>query len=229
MTATHLVKLCVALGALHAGVATAALAWDNGAPASLIPGVIPDSSNLSELRQAEDFTLSTTSNLTSVTFWTLESQAADFTGSIFYEILGDAVGAPGVTSFGSGLASVTRTAAGSAGGFDQFQNDMALSVTNLAAGTYWLALHNGPLASTNFTDFAWSWTGLNAVNTPTSRGQEFSLNPLAVAWNTNDAEHAFSVYADAVVINPGLPEPATWLLIGAGVAALVRRPRRAVL
>jgi hypothetical protein len=223
MTATRLLKLCAALGALHAGMASAALAWNNGPPALLLPGA----SNLSDTRQAEDFTLTTTSNLTSITFWTLEQVSGDFTGSIYYEVFSDLAGAPGLTSYGSGIASVTRTAAGSPiPGYSQFQNDMALVVANLAAGTYWIALHNGPLASTGFTDFGWSWTDPNPTNAASAFGQEMGLAPLT-GWSTNSVEHAFSLYADPVVVNPPLPEPATWLLVGAGVAALARRQRRA--
>lgn len=107
-------------------------------------------------------------------------------------------------------------------GYNQVQNDFALSVNNLAAGTYWLTLHNGSLANTAFTDFAWSWADLNATNTPTTRGQEFGLAPLDTQWRVNDQEHAFNITGIASVV----PEPTGWALAGAGLLAMALRRRR---
>jgi hypothetical protein len=220
MIKKNLLQLCVALCALQASAAMALTVWDNGGPSV---GAGEGGSNMSDTRQAEDFTLTFASNLTAVRFWSLESSAADFLGTISYEIFNNAGGAPGATVFGSGNASVTRTAAGTAAGLNQFQNDFLLSVSNLAAGTYWIALHNGPLASTSPLDFYWSWTDLNAVNTPSSRGREFLLNPLDTAWRPNDQEHAFSVFGEQV---PEIPEPETWMLLCVGLTALAWRSRR---
>jgi hypothetical protein len=212
----NLLNLGLVVCTLQASSALAVTLWDNGGPAAANPG----GSNLSDTQQAQDFSLTTTSNLTSVTFWSLEASTADYVGTVFYQITNNAAGAPGATVFGFGTATPTRTAAGTVLGLNQFQNDFAVAVNNLAAGTYWLTLHNGPLGSTAFTDFYWSWADLNGSNTGTSRGQEFALNPLGTAWSTNDQEHAFNISGVTVV-----PEPATWLLTALGVAAWGLRRR----
>jgi hypothetical protein len=177
--------------------------------------------------QAEDFQLSVLSNLTGVQFWNLEGTPNDYSGSIYYQIVTDAAGSPSNTIVGSGTVTPTRVAAGSVLGFSQFQNDFTISLSNVAAGTYWLELHNGPLSNTAFTDFYWSWADLNATNTGTNRGREFSLDPLGSAWTTNDQEHAFNVSGDPVT-NNAIPEPATLLLTVSGMAALARRRQRKV-
>jgi hypothetical protein len=221
MIKKNLLQLCVALCALQASAAMALTVWDNGGPTVVLAD--QGGSNLSEFQQAEDFTLSAASNLTSATFWSLEDSAADYRGSIFYEITNSFAGAPGATVFGSGTAITTRTAAGTAAGLTQYKNDFSLSVNNLAAGTYWITLHNGALSSPGFTDFYWSFTDINATNNPTFRGKELALPPMiATPWSTNDREHAFLIGGELV---PEVPEPETWLLLSIGLTALALRSR----
>jgi PEP-CTERM motif len=212
-----LLNLCAVLCLLQTPAAMAVTLWNNGAPSVANPG----GSNLSDTQQAQDFTLTSASSLTGVTFWSLEASVADYVGSIFYQITNNAGGAPGATVFDFGTVTPTRTAAGTALGLNQFQNDFTLAVGNLAAGTYWLTLHNGALASTATTDFYWSWADLNGTNTATTRGREFLLNPLDTQWRSNDQEHAFAISGVSVV-----PEPATWLLGAMGLAALALRRSR---
>src|SRR5258708_7079973 len=178
--------LCLSLQS--GSVLSAATLWDNGGPAVTTPG----GSQMSDTYQGQDFVLSALSNLTDVRFWSLEASGADYTGSIFYQIVNNSGGVPGLTVYDSGLLSPTRVAAGTVLGFNQFQNDFAINAPNLAAGTYWLLLHNGPLSSTAFSDFYWSWTDLNATNTPTNRGREMGLNP-STGWTTNDTQMAFLI------------------------------------
>lgn len=217
----NLVRLALVVCTLQTSSAMAITLWDNGGPSATLAN--QGGSNLSDTQQAQDFTLTSTSSLTSVTFWSLEASAADYTGSVFYQITNNTAGAPGTTVFGSGSATPARTAAGTVLGLNQFQNAFSLAVNNLAAGTYWITLHNGPLATTTFTDFYWAWADLNGTNSPTTRGQEFLLNPPGTVWTTNDQEHAFNITGVSVI-----PEPSVWLLAGAGLAALALRRRHGV-
>ncbi len=213
-----------ALALQFAPVAQAALLWDNGPPATVFEG----GSQMSAFNQAADFQLSFTSNLTSITFWSLEGGTGDYAGSIAYRIVGNAGGAPDdATVYGSGSATPTRTAAGTAAGLSVVKNDFAVAVAGLVAGTYWLELHNGALSTTSDTvEFYWSFADANAANGTTFIDQEFSLLPPGVAWTSNDAEHAFLVNGDRVVVPPGTPEPGTILLAAMGIALLASRRRR---
>ncbi|MBI3368150.1 MAG: PEP-CTERM sorting domain-containing protein [Burkholderiales bacterium] len=184
---------------------------------------------MSSANQAADFKLSFTTDLTSITFWSLEASTADYAGSIFYRIVGNTGGSPDDTTvYASGSATPTRSGAGTASGLSVMKNDFALSVAGLLAGTYWLELHNGGLAASADTDFYWSFADADAINGTTSLDQEFAL-PGGVAWTTNDAEHAFLVNGDRVVTPPpGVPEPGTMVLAAlAGIALLATRRRRA--
>ena len=211
-------RLFLAIGAMvlalqFSPAVSAGIIYDNGGPAVILPG----GSQMSDTYQGQDFIVSSATNLTSVTFWSLEGVPADFTGSIFYQIVNDAAGSPGLTVLDSGTrtgAGLTRTAAGTALGFTQFQNDFAVSALGVTPGTYWLLLHNGPLGTTAFSDFYWSWADLNGTNTPTNRGQEKGLAPVT-GWTTTDAEAAFNV--SGTLVSSGVPEPGT---IGLSVAGL---------
>lgn len=207
-TGLVVVSLC------FSGVTQAATIYNNGGPAVTNLG----GSVMSDTKQAQDFLLTGITNLTGVRFWNLQGTAADYAGNIFYQIFSDASGLPGVTAIASGLVTPTRIAAGTVLGFSQFQNDFTIAVNGLTAGTYWLALHNGPTTTTAFSDFYWSWADLNAVNTPTNPGSEFALNPLGTSWTSNDQEGAFLLSGSTV--GSSTPEPATFVFVGASLMAL---------
>lgn len=196
---------------LQSGLALASVVlFDNGGP-----GVPPDGiggSLLSDTVQAQDFTLAFTSDLTAVRFWSLQASASDYAGSIYYQIVGDSAGVPGTMVYSFGTAVPVRSVAGSVLGFDQYQNDLAISVAGLLAGSYWIELHNGPLTNAAYTDFYWSWADLNG----TARGQEKEITA-GGSWSTNDREHAFAIMGDRSVI-PVVPEPASMALMGLGLA-----------
>jgi hypothetical protein len=190
--------------------------YDNGTPNNL------GANALTDFMQADDFVLAAASDLTGVSFWSMELSPADYFGSIFWEVRNNAGGVPGAVVFGTGTVIPTRTAAGSALGLNIFRNDFSISIMGLAAGTYWLVLHNGPLTNTTFTDYYWAHTATGGGNSSTSRGVEQSLNPPIPGWTTNSEEHAFLISGDPVLI----PEPGTLILISAGLGGLGLLRRR---
>jgi hypothetical protein len=178
---------------------------------------------MGSLVQAEDFTLTSLSNLTSVVFISVEdvAGAGAYSGSIDWSIYSSVGDEPG-SLLGGGSASPTRVNLGAVAAlspFVAFENTMSISVTGLAAGSYWLVLHNGPVGTTADSDFYWGWTDLNAGNTGTIRGLEQSLNPVSITWDDTAQEHAFTIFGD---VDPGggVPEPSTLILLSAGLAAI---------
>lgn len=221
----------VALALQAASVAQAAVTlWDNGGPSASNLG-----SQMSAFNQAADFTTTFKTDLSAVSFWSLEGGPNDYAGSIFYRIVGNAGGSPDDANvIASGSVNPTRSSLGAGvNGLNVVKNDFNIVVANLLAGTYWLELHNGGLGvGSDAIDFYWSFADLNATNTPSNRDQEISLFPPDLTWGTNDQEHAFLISGDRVIDPPpnDVPEPATLVLAGLAMGAATlgaRRRRRA--
>lgn len=212
---------CLAFAGLLAVGSTASagpLVYNNG---------LPNQANGNEMTQwiqAEDFTLTTATTLGDARFWSV-SPAGAYQGSIVWQIYANAGGQPGALLH-SGTANPTRTFTGNNLFFGQeFQNDFALPNISLAAGTYWLGLHNGPLTTTNRLEFYWETTNVGGGNTGTARGREDVAPFGAGGWFNNGQEHAFQLFATNV------PEPMSMVVFGglavAGLAGVRRRLKKA--
>jgi hypothetical protein len=189
--------------------------WDNGGPAVSNQG----GSNMSDTFQAEDLILGVATDLSGVTFWDLEAGAGDYTGSIFWSLATNLAGSPNDAGvIASGTATPTRTASGTFSVYNQVRNDFSIAVQGVAAGSYWLELHNGPLTTTAFTDYYWSFADAGGANLASNPGQEKGLNPLT-GWTTNSSEHAYNLQGNAASVV--VPEPGTTVLflIGFGISA----------
>ena len=103
-----------------------------------------------------------------------------------------------------------------------FQNDVAVASTSLAAGTYWLVLHDGLSSNTDFQDFYFAWTNVNPTNTASTRGKEQSLVPASVTWDATGQEHAFFISGTS----SATPEPGSILLLSGGLAVLLLARKR---
>ena len=206
--------------------------WDNGGPATETQG----GSQMSSFFQAANFTTGFATNLSSTTFWSLEGGSA-YAGSISYSIFGSTDGSPNESAvFASGnVAAPSRTTIGSTslGGLALgiFRYDFDLAVTNLAAGTYWLALHNGALdTGADDVEFYWAWSDANATNGGALDDQERSLCPSELTWGTNQAEHAFLIAGERFIGEQPISEPGTLLLatLAAGLGWTSSRRRTTV-
>lgn len=128
----------------------------------------------------------------------------------------------------SGSVAPTRTSLRTTvNGLSVFQYVFDLAVANLAAGTYWLELHNGALsAGADEAAFYWAWSDANATNRGTLDDQERSLFPLGPTWGSNQAELAFMIAGERFVGQP-ISEPGTLLLAtpaaGFGLSSSRRR------
>jgi hypothetical protein len=155
------VRKLVVLFALAVLSLQAGVVYDNGGP----DGV--DGSEMTAWIQAEDFLLGAPTSLTNVSFWSMEADVA-YQGSIFWQIYSDDAGNPGTVLF-SGTATPTRTAAPEATAWGYpigMRNDFSVGPIALLGGTtYWLGLHNGPLATTYRWDFYWATADANTTQT----------------------------------------------------------------
>ena len=213
--------LFLAAGIRPAGAAT--ILYNNGAPDQ------NSADDITDTLVAEDFILGGPANLTSFEFWNVQGVAGDYNGSINWFIYNNGPGTPGATILAQGSAAtggqITRTSTANTccGGFNEFDNviNMAASLTsgslNLAAGTFWLAIHDGDISNTTFLDFYWETSASNAT-TP-GQAQDLTAGP---GWSSTLQEHAFNISGDSL----GVPEPATWLFMAAGLGALALVRRR---
>lgn len=146
-----------------------ATVWDNGTPNAT------SGNEMTNWIQAENFTLGSATTIEGIQFWAF-LYGGSYSGSITWQILSDASGVPGSVLF-SDTVSVTPTNEGPLAfeGSDRLRFDINAGGVALAAGDYWLAIHNGPLSNLSGAGMYWQTTG--ASNPPTGQEQAGALVP----------------------------------------------------
>jgi hypothetical protein len=183
---------------------------------------------------AEDFTLTQAVTLNMVRFWNLQEgiPGCCYKNSITWGIYSNGAAKPGAPLAGpTNTVNVTRTPTNSIS--NEYQNDFALPSVSLAAGTYWLALYNGPGTATGSDNFYWEFSG--SAPAGGSPGRVCTPSSTVDCTSTTDwgpystTEYAFQLYGEAS--SSVVPEPSTLLLIGSvlpgivGVGTLIRKRR----
>jgi hypothetical protein len=204
------VFLMLALGVSQGAMALTV--FDNGAPDNV------SGTQMSEFLVADSFTLSSAANLTNIHFWSAQSAASVSLGSVYWSIFGNAINnQPGDTIF-SGLVTVAgvATPATTSFGYGIYVFDVPV-MANLAAGFYWLGLHNGPLGSIAPSEMLWANSGTGGGGSLYLDGGE---------WVGSENEQAFRL--DATAITSPIPEPYMPAMMLAGLATLagLRRFKR---
>ena len=193
------------------GMSQAAMAvtiYNNGAPDNV------SGTGMSEVQVAENFSLASAYDVTNLRFWSAQSASADYTGSVAWAIYSNTAGAPGSVLF-SGTTTTAATPTGGTTGFGYgvYAFDIPVSFS-LAAGSYWLGLHNGPLSNTTPSEMLWATTAVQVGS--------FGLYQDGANWINSLNEHAFAIDGLAVPI----PEPTTSALLVAGLLATLGAARR---
>jgi hypothetical protein len=182
--------------------ANAVVVFDNGPPNH------ESGNNMGFAWQADDFTICACQPINGVTFWSLEAEGA-YRGSISWSIVRD-LGGPELAS--GTQTMVTRTSLGTYLGLNEYRNEFTFDTAlKLAAGTYWLVLHNGSFSNMGDpNEFLWETANGNA----SALGME-SFD--GVTWTPNFNQHAFVISA--------VPEPGQLAMLMAGliVAGSLRR------
>jgi hypothetical protein len=195
----HMGALALSIGLSQA--ATAVTVFNNGAP-DLVSGT-----QMGEFQVAEDFTLGSAATLGTIRFWSVQSAATEYSGSVAWSIFSNAGTQPGASLF-SGLAAVPGVPTGGSTGAGEAAYVFDIPVTlTLPAGTYWLGLHNGPLANITPREMSWATTA-TGLGSP-------GLYLDAGTWVNSTNAHAFRLESAAVV-----PEAGTSALLFAGLMAL---------
>jgi hypothetical protein len=197
------------------GRSRADLIYDNGTPPPVAVGGAQFTGNI----HADNFFLPAPAVVTDVRFWDYELPGS-YSGSVFWAIYASAGPVPGAPLASGETVLVTRTFEAQAPPpfGQQFRDDLSIGPVALAAGTYWLGLHNGPLnLTTEPPQFLW-------VLLPTVDGHAFDPAPFQGNWSHVGNELSFQLFGSSA--SPGIPEPGTLALLGVGLIGLLGYGRR---
>ena len=187
-------------------VAQGATIYNNGAPNQF------SGTQMSEFLVAEDFTIGGTSNISNIRFWSIQALLSDYLGSVYWAVHSNGASQPGVILQGGFTTPVTANLTGAAastiGGYAEYVFDIPVAF-QLTSGTYWLALHNGPLATNSGKEMLWATTGVG-------NGTEALYNDGVNGWVGSGNELAFRLDGTAA---GAIPEPGTFALLAGGLAA----------
>ncbi len=186
------------LSLLHFGVAVRAdaILYENGPP---------DNRNGSEMTQwieADDIVVTQPIRLERIRFWDLEIDGF-FEGSILWQIYADSpTHRPAELLYNGTSANLIHSATGvTTSGFREYVTDFSTAPVSLKPGTYWVALHNGPLTNTSTQNFFWE-----ATSTQTGSASRARRAPFQGTWTSNasptlPSDLAFQLYGVAL---PGI-------------------------
>lgn len=198
--------VAIAAMALMTGVASAAIIYDNGSHNS---GYIWVSDYSYGAVEADSFVLAAGKNTIKDIHWwggyTYGVTSDDFTIKIYDTAAGALL--PGAELY-TIKGAVTRTDTGVIGenGLEIYYYSIVIDPIALTAGeTFWLEIAN----NTDGAEWGWSTSSYNGSHAAS----------LGEGWDVLDEELAFNLTGDET-IPTGVPEPATMMLLGLGLAGV---------
>jgi hypothetical protein len=174
--------------------------------------------NITQYRAADDFTLAGASTAASIQFWIATINPSDFNGSITYAFYADNSGALGTQIALGTVSGLTPGAVeGNLGPYIFYPVSFNfVSPVSLAAGTYWLELHEGASLTAN------DGTATFWAESAQSGNAKQDSNPTLPTTSRN-VELAFQIFDTAIA---STPEPGSMALTSLGIGALVCFARR---
>jgi hypothetical protein len=198
-----------------------ALVYDGGAPNQL------SGNEMTQWIQANSFTLGAADTIVAARFWDINATTG-FSGSITWAVYANNAGSPGALLNTGSVAGFNRVDTGnSVLGLEEFRNDLNIGAVALAAGTYWLGLHNGPLSNQARAEFYWETT-----SAAKPAGAEL-VAPFNGSWTQSSGgnPHAFQLFDTPLPSGSTTPEPSSLFLLGSsgviGLGYWLRRRNRA--
>lgn len=194
-----------------AGPLSAQVVFDGGTPNA------GNGNEMTQWRQANDFTLAAPTTVTGVRFWAFSTGdiASAYSGTIQWDFMSDAGGTPGSVLY-SGTATPVGTSYACAGcTYATSEYDFSVGSLAFGSGNFWLDLHNG--TGYDRREFYWSQT-VPGVGQP-----GYEQNGGTGGYASNGQDHAFQLIGTQGTTTP---EPSSMALIGTGLFGLVPMIRR---
>lgn len=170
----------------------AAMIYDSGAP-NLRSGY-----EMSNWIEAEQFTLTASTTVESVKFWDLE-HIGFFQSTVPWAIYSNSGSNTPGTLIASGISinlSHLLTGRNDGFGFIEFVNTFNITPVSLPAGTYWLAMHNGPL-SFLVQQVYWETSAIQS-----SIPSRSDISPFLGNWQSNWINSKMAFQLNGTVITP---------------------------